>query len=726
MILRIIGIDFGASSTKIAVKHYLELNNQTDDTSSTQYVRFDNDSLSTPTLIREVNGRLIYGIEAESSFIEGTKVFNNLKEDLLNNNLDIKSQTLYMIKMFFSFLYRKYKEQFSEIKCDKAITYLSIPVTSDMKLNSIIKEAALEAGFPNIEIIYDPSAGVKGIISEKSEFLSTNYYIAQNKPTNILVLDMGASKTSASVCKYSYENDKIELVCSCFENLAGGNNFDRILINFLQEYVKSNGADSEFLTTFHENYLAECIRFKENILIKNLDKSIPTKECSFISSILCYLDSADKPFTTINRDTFQDIFRNYLSKFPILINKTLGDAALKGIFSIDLVFLTGGNSKLFFIKEMILGVNTRFGTINLPKIKNDPLRILSSKNPKYSIAEGLAHNLIKPKIQTEEKRVPKTPLELQVKFKREEDYTQDEKKELLSFITGLDLNKEEYRIIYELYDSKKYELETFIYRTIGYSPFSSKSSEIPERNLSLLHSHRRLIEESGFSPLECMAALKYFDGNFYAAMRNFYASIYIEDEKEFQREVYKMCLSKRPEGGMYPNFIISAQEFNNIKNYYMRKENGLSKGNGVFGTDAYFIFPKYLFQYDKFYKTKGMADSLMLSADKITTLYSLFFSGHISETKYKDILWMHYESGFSNYATIRVKERYKDLSYDLINFNGNNNKNYLQISQEIFKLTKAMYLREGILRAAKLPKDESIQDIVKIMLLSEPMDVQRF
>jgi len=200
VITRLVGIDFGASSTKISVRHYSELNSDLKDISEIQYVKFDNDSLKTPTLIREVEGKLLYGIDAESTFAEGTHLFNNLKEDLYNNNSDINSQTLFMIKMFFSYLYGKFREQFSEIKCDNTITYLSIPVNSDTKQKNFIVMAALEAGFTNVETIYEPLAAIKGILSEKAEILGNIFYKNKNTAVNILVLDMGTEKTSSSVC----------------------------------------------------------------------------------------------------------------------------------------------------------------------------------------------------------------------------------------------------------------------------------------------------------------------------------------------------------------------------------------------------------------------------------------------------------------------------------------------------------------------------------------------
>jgi len=62
------------------------------------------------------------------------------------------------------------------------------------------------------------------------------------------------------------------------------------------------------------------------------------------------------------------------------------------------------------------------------------------------------------------------------------------------------LNKEEYKLIYDLYDSQKYNFEYFIYSNLVHNPLYDKLSTISDRNLSLIDSHHKLISESGFAP----------------------------------------------------------------------------------------------------------------------------------------------------------------------------------------------------------------------------------
>ena len=80
MIKRIIGIDFGTSTSLIKIKNYAEEEPADQNPSSSQYVEFDGLAM-VPTLIRVQEGSFYYGYDAQPER-ENSLLYSNFKMDL--------------------------------------------------------------------------------------------------------------------------------------------------------------------------------------------------------------------------------------------------------------------------------------------------------------------------------------------------------------------------------------------------------------------------------------------------------------------------------------------------------------------------------------------------------------------------------------------------------------------------------------------------------------------
>jgi hypothetical protein len=90
--------------------------------------------------------------------------------------------------------------------------------------------------------------------------------------------------------------------------------------------------------------------------------------------------------------------KDYLADFPRMIDGIIGDAVRKskiiGPEEIDLILLTGGHSRWYFVKEVLCGSiphqDRSASRVVIPLIKNEPFRILQDELPELTVARGLA------------------------------------------------------------------------------------------------------------------------------------------------------------------------------------------------------------------------------------------------------------------------------------------------------------------------------------------------
>lgn len=94
---------------------------------------------------------------------------------------------------------------------------------------------------------------------------------------------------------------------------------------------------------------------------------------------------------SIDRESFEDFAQGYLRSFPELVNGCLSAAGIPGN-QVDLVVLTGGHSRWYFVREILSGKLDRLGKAGLTKIQADPGRVISITLPEETVALGLAYS----------------------------------------------------------------------------------------------------------------------------------------------------------------------------------------------------------------------------------------------------------------------------------------------------------------------------------------------
>ena len=270
-------------------------------------------------------------------------------------------------------------------------------------------ESASKAGFPNVVGMDEAQAAIGAVIVQNAEYFVKSGLLKKGVPVNILMIDMGAGTTDLVLCSYTHGEEPKYEVREVWTKEGGihfgGSEVDRILKVYFRGLLPEEYADG-----IMGNKLLNLSAFKAW-----KEKTLsPALKCGETVDTFTQFDTVagltmgedEMPEYNLNRRIFEQEAAEYLRGFPTLVNECLAHAKAQGE-DIDLVLLTGGHSQWYFIREMLTGKMTRFGTIELPKIKAKPERIISVPRPQETVALGLVYSPMVKQIQVSEPEAEK-------------------------------------------------------------------------------------------------------------------------------------------------------------------------------------------------------------------------------------------------------------------------------------------------------------------------------
>ena len=384
---RIIGIDFGTSTSVIRVKRY-ENGQPVDDRLHTDKVVFDSRT-TVPTLIKQSAKGRYYGYDAEK-LSRGDEQFKGFKVNLESEIPQLREQARELTREFFCYLYNVYASQsegghLGEAD-DRERTIISYPVKWSQETREFMLQAARDAKFKNVEGMDEAQAAIYAVTVQNENQLMQKGYFATDRASSILLIDMGAGTTDLVLCKKT-PGGSTEIVCTwpvAGEVLFGGQEMEKILRSYIGCYLDKDDPMSERLL----NNLGELAfkTWKEKTVSKSLLHHETVEEFSELDTMADMAGLEVSPFS-LGRPELETIARNYLDQFPQLVNGCLNEASKKGVRreDIDLVILTGGHSQWYFVKDMLLNKQL----IDLPKLREDRGRILDTALPQETVALGM-------------------------------------------------------------------------------------------------------------------------------------------------------------------------------------------------------------------------------------------------------------------------------------------------------------------------------------------------
>ena len=398
---RIIGIDFGTSTSVIRVKRYKD-SQPVGDPLEVKQITFDLGSTMVPTLVqkRRNNGETVYfGYDANVPH-KDTNTFSNFKIDLENPDPEIRQQAKELTSEFFAYMAKIYKAQSDGghlgESSDQEHTIISYPVKWSDETKAFMCETAKAAGFPNVEGLDEARAAIQAVTVQNAGMLIKKGYFKNDTPVTILLIDMGAGTTDLVLCRHiPGTTPKTEILCTWPQSgnvLFGGSEVDKILRKIIYDCLPADSANpilkrltESTFKTWKERFVSPALSRNESVEeFSELDASTDMLE---IEASYC-----------INRESFETAATKYLQEFPKLVNDCLRNGNLTGN-DVDLVILTGGHSQWYFVQEMLQGKMNQFGTITLDKIQKDTDRIIPITLPQETVALGLVYGKMVPRFE---------------------------------------------------------------------------------------------------------------------------------------------------------------------------------------------------------------------------------------------------------------------------------------------------------------------------------------
>lgn len=422
-IKRIIGIDFGTSSTYIKVKQYEGCEPANNDRINAQYVDF-NGNAWVPSIIQRLGENFWYGYEAQTKKADNAVIYRNFKMVLEHSDEETRTYARQLTELFFSYLFHMYQDQFSYLndKYDEVETIVSYPVKWKKETIQFLAHAAKKAGFQNVKTMDEPTAALKAILVQNTAGIIKTAKVMGYKPSYIMMIDMGAGTTDLAILKCSVEkySDGSSIASSqvvstwprgndqlCF----GGREVEEKLFGYLQNYLSSMPNVTKNMAHNLLNQQMDNIKiWKENTVSSSLNKDIEVSTCQFLTPVVPLITEDPVPFPCFGRKLFEKEFSSYLESFVDLINGCMDDAKkninkFMGMEDIELVILTGGHSQWYFVRDILDGTIKSVGNKAVPPMLDDKSRIISLPRPQETVSLGLVFSPMKLELWGEKETV---------------------------------------------------------------------------------------------------------------------------------------------------------------------------------------------------------------------------------------------------------------------------------------------------------------------------------
>jgi molecular chaperone DnaK (HSP70) len=403
-VIRYIGIDFGTSTTVVRFKDYKE-GEKTELSPPNAICEPSTGETRIKTLVfvpESDEYPVVYGNEALYQNNKG-KLYSSFKMLLESEDQNEVDPAVSLIGGFLKWIRKIYVEQKDNFAaCDTEKTYISYPVKWSDKAMKIMERLTRDAGFKNVEGINEPMAAIHGILINHIKEFQTRRIVKPDLPFNTLLIDMGAGTTDLVLFKtILHENDvSVDIITTWppadYEITFGGREVESILCDtMLRELIPNN---EEKRKRRFPAFLRHFKKWKE----LNLSPALNSKEVqappACISEFMDILDMDPSEIASIDRSRFEQIMGGYLEQFPKLINDCLAYSAgqkdgIKSNDDIDLVIITGGHSQWYFVEEMLLHqmISPKGQEIILPKLMREDLRLIHTRFPQETVANGMAY-----------------------------------------------------------------------------------------------------------------------------------------------------------------------------------------------------------------------------------------------------------------------------------------------------------------------------------------------
>ena len=417
MATRIIGIDFGTSTTVVRV-HNVGAGNRIVPVAI-------NGQRTIPTIAFQTqnSSEMYYGYDAQAKYdssAEGT-LYKNFKMDLISDDEEKRGQAEGLIQGFLRYVYDQYQSLQNAgafDPADEVKVYVSHPAKWNSYARTLMKQSVVDAGFckeEDIALKDEPTAAILAVIHEKNVKLKEAGLLHERRKYKAMMVDMGAGTTDIVLCTYQVANGKL-IIDDLFTypsintpGLCGGREIDDAIISEAERFV--NGMQAKPSTSGEKvvNKLRRRVKKWKELTISGVlrDGTVlpePDEITEFRDMLTEYgvpVVNGSKRFS-ISRKYFETFTEGHWKQWAQLLTGAFDEVeeeqyanleCPKRPEDVELLIITGGHSKWYIVPEYLLGQR---GTINLPsinfvKIRQSPIRLVQSVDPQETVAVGLCH-----------------------------------------------------------------------------------------------------------------------------------------------------------------------------------------------------------------------------------------------------------------------------------------------------------------------------------------------
>ena len=417
MAIRIIGIDFGTSTTVVRV-HNVGSGNRVVPVAI-------NGQRTIPTVAFRPEGseEMYYGYDAQAkinSNVEGTE-FKNFKMDLISDDEAKRNQAELLIQGFLKYIYEHYQSLLNDEvfdPADETKVYVSHPAKWNSYARSLMKRCVENAGFckkDSIVLKDEPTAAILAVIHEKNMELKQAGMLHENQKYKAMMIDMGAGTTDIVLCSYKVADGKLE-IDNIFTypsinapGLCGGREIDNAIMSEAERFINAMQAKPSALGNKVIKKLGRRVKKWKELTVSNvLSRNMVLPEPDEIAEFRDTLSEFGAPIMNekerfdISREYFESITKDHWMQWTDLLKGAFREVkgsqydlldCPKRPEEVELLIITGGHSKWYIVPEYLLGKKSfvKLPAINFSKIKDRPDCLVQSADPQETVAVGLCH-----------------------------------------------------------------------------------------------------------------------------------------------------------------------------------------------------------------------------------------------------------------------------------------------------------------------------------------------
>lgn len=345
---------------------------------------------------KEYVGKIAKDIKSKAS----KKVLYNTKRYIGSDKIWTLGGVGYTSKDVAKQILKTCRDSMKRYNQGKEVESVTITVPASFNTDQIkdTKDAALEVGFKNVNLIPEPTSALIDFINEQSNLIEIQRQVDLTKSTRILVFDLGGGTCDIAIVDVIQNGRKVEfteVAIGRYDELGGIDFDNKVALVKLNEFLEKYNLDYYSIDEEDRERMVRHLRIFAEKAKERISSDIEMN-CYFGESFDHYIMKfygEDPVQFSINKEEYDEAIKDFFVKSN-QSNKRSDEEMKKNIVdpilntlrdyniskdSIDYLFLTGGMTKYKLIRDKIREI------LNLKESQ-----IINSIDPLSSVAKGAA------------------------------------------------------------------------------------------------------------------------------------------------------------------------------------------------------------------------------------------------------------------------------------------------------------------------------------------------